>query len=55
MPNAKREKNCYLCEEAGTERLSFLVCEECSRYYCPRHGDPQLDACTNCIESGEHT
>ncbi len=55
MPNAKREKNCYLCEKAGLQQLSYLVCAECSRHFCRLHGDPQMDECTNCIEGGEQT
>lgn len=55
MPNAKREKHCYLCEEADSEHLSFLVCAQCSRHFCRCHGDPQLDECINCIEGDEKT
>ena len=55
MPKAKREKNCYLCEEADSIRTSFMVCAQCSRHYCSRHGDPQLEECTICLESGEET
>lgn len=55
MPNAKREKNCYLCEEAGSENLSVLVCEECSRHFCRLHGDPQMDECIRCLEGNEKT
>ncbi|MCH8040168.1 MAG: hypothetical protein IH977_07465 [Nitrospinae bacterium] len=55
MPKAKREKNCYRCEEAGGIRMSFMVCAQCSRHYCSRHGDPQLEECTTCLESGEET
>ena len=55
MPNAKREKNCYLCEESGLEHLSVLVCEECFRHFCRLHGDPQIDECTRCLEDNEKT
>ncbi len=55
MPKAKREKNCYLCEQAGLKCLSFMVCAQCSRPFCHRHGDPQMDECANCLEGGEYT
>jgi hypothetical protein len=53
MRNAKREKNCYLCEEAGSENLSVLVCEACSRHFCRLHGDSQIDECIRCLEGNE--
>ena len=55
MPKAKPEKNCYLCEQAGLDRPSVMTCERCSRPFCSRHGDPQMDECTNCLEGGEKT
>lgn len=55
MPKAKREQNCYVCEEADTMRMTFMVCEECSRPFCSRHGDSKLEACNRCLESGEET
>jgi hypothetical protein len=55
MPNAKREKKCYLCEEAGSENLGVLVCEKCSRPFCRLHGDPQMDECIRCLEGNEKT
>lgn len=55
MSKAKREKNCYVCEQAHMIRMSFMVCTQCSRHYCSRHGDPQLNECTNCLERGEET
>jgi len=53
MPKAKREKNCYVCEEGGWVRMSFMTCAKCSRYYCSQHGDPKMDECTECLEGGE--
>ena len=55
MPKANREKICYLCEEVGSERLSFMVCAQCARHFCSHHGDPQIDECINCLEDGEET
>jgi hypothetical protein len=55
MPKAKREKNCYVCEEEGWVRMSFMTCCTCSRHYCSKHGDPKMDECTACLESGEET
>lgn len=55
MPNAKREKPCYLCKEAGSESLSYLVCIQCSRHFCRVHGDPQMDECIKCLEGNEET
>jgi hypothetical protein len=53
MPKAKREKNCYVCEKADLIRMSFMVCSKCARHYCSRHGDPKMEECTPCLESGE--
>jgi len=53
MPKAKKEKNCYVCEEAGWVRMSFMTCSKCSRHFCSRHGDPQMDECTECLEGEE--
>jgi hypothetical protein len=53
MPKAKKEKNCYVCEEAGWVRMSFMTCSKCSRHFCSRHGDLQMDECTECLEDGE--
>jgi hypothetical protein len=53
MPKAKQEKNCYLCGEEGEISMSLLICCKCSRHYCSRHGDPQMDECTQCLEGGE--
>jgi hypothetical protein len=53
MPKAKREKNCYVCGEAGWVRMSFMTCCKCSRHYCNQHGDPKMDECTECLEGGE--
>ncbi|MDR4493105.1 MAG: hypothetical protein R3B74_01540 [Nitrospirales bacterium] len=53
MPKAKREQNCYLCEKADWVRMTFMVCAQCSRPFCSRHGDPKLDECTNCLDGGE--
>ena len=53
MPKVKREKICYLCEKGEGEHLSFMVCTQCLRHYCSRHGDLQVDLCTNCLERGE--
>ncbi len=55
MPKAKREKNCYVCEEAGGIRMSFMVCAQCSRHFCSQHGEPNLDKCTACLDGGEET
>ena len=55
MPKAKREKNCYTCEDLGMVRMSFMVCSQCSRHFCSRHGEPKMDECHTCIESGEET
>ncbi len=55
MSTAKHEKYCYLCEEAGLKTLSVMVCVQCSRPFCRRHGDPQMDECIRCIEGGEKT
>lgn len=55
MVKAKQEKTCYLCEQAGRECLNVMVCAQCSRPFCRRHGDPQMDECINCIEGGEKT
>jgi len=55
MPKAKREKNCYVCEEDGGIRMSFMVCAQCSRHYCSNHGEPKLDECTNCLDGAEET
>ena len=53
MPKAKREKNCYVCEEGGLVRMSFMTCAKCSRHYCSRHGDPKMDECNACLDAGE--
>jgi hypothetical protein len=53
MPKAKREKNCYVCEKADLIRMSFMVCAQCSRHFCSRHGDLKMDECTNCLDGGE--
>ena len=53
MPKAKREQNCYVCDEAGWVHMSFMICAQCSRHYCNRHGDSKMDACTACLEDGE--
>ena len=53
MPKARQEKNCYVCEEAGWVRMSYMTCGKCSRHYCSQHGDPQMDECTECLEGGE--
>ncbi len=55
MPKAKREKNCYVCEEAGEIRMSFMVCAKCSRHYCNNHGEPKMDECTPCLDGSEET
>jgi len=53
MPKAKREKNCYVCEEGGWVHMSFMTCVKCSRPFCSRHGDPKMDECNACLEAGE--
>ena len=55
MPKAKREKNCHVCEETDEIRMSFMVCGKCSRHFCSRHGDLELDECTACLDGGEET
>ena len=55
MPKAKRQQNCYICEEAGDIRMSFMVCAKCDRHFCSHHGDHKLDECTTCLEGGEET
>ena len=53
MPKAKPEKNCYMCGEGGWVPMSFMICGKCFRHYCSQHGDPKMDGCTECLESGE--
>ncbi|GJL50035.1 hypothetical protein [Candidatus Nitrospira salsa] len=53
MPKAKREKNCYVCGDAGFVRMSFMVCALCSRHFCSRHGEPKMDECTLCLDGAE--
>ena len=55
MPKAKKEQNCYICEEGDDIRMSFMVCANCHRHFCSRHGDHKLDECTACLEGGEET
>jgi ribosomal protein S14 len=53
MPKAKREKNCSMCGDDGLVRMSFMVCDQCSRHFCSRHGDSKMDECTPCLDGGE--
>lgn len=53
MPKAKREKNCYVCEEDGLVRLTFMTCGKCARHFCSRHGEPKMDECTACLDDAE--
>ena len=53
MPKARREKICYLCEKADLLRTTFMVCSSCHRHFCSRHGDPKLEECITCLDSGE--
>jgi hypothetical protein len=55
MVKAKQEKTCYLCKQADRECRDVMVCVQCSRPFCRRHGDPQMDECIKCIEGGEQT
>lgn len=55
MPKGKREKNCFVCEDDGGIRMSFMLCAQCSRPFCSNHGDSKLDECTPCLEGGEET
>ena len=55
MPKAKREKNCYVCEESDMIRLSFMICARCSKHFCSRHGEQKMDECHPCIDDGEET
>jgi len=55
MPKAKREKNCHVCEESNDIRMTFMACAQCSRHFCSLHGDPKLEECVTCLESGEET
>ncbi|NKB80293.1 MAG: hypothetical protein GKS05_00315 [Nitrospirales bacterium] len=55
MPKAKREKNCATCEDGGSIRMSFMVCGRCAYHFCSRHGDPNLEECTTCLDGAEDT
>ena len=55
MPKGKREKNCFVCGDDGLVRMTFMLCSQCSRPYCSRHGDPKIEECTACLEDGEET
>jgi len=53
MPKAKREKNCYVCEEDGWVCLTFMTCRTCARHFCSRHGELKMDECTACLDDAE--